>query len=110
MNDIVAGLLASTVAIKIPEDYDDACAFLVQLAEAAPDLRWNDRSRLSSFCPTQLSQTDPSYFHCIPGGGLMWDSRSWLENSIDPPIELFVDADEVFFELPDLSDFLNDLL
>lgn len=109
-NNIIDGLLECTVAIKVPDDPNETMSFLVQLAETVPNLRWNDRSRLPSFCPHQLSQINPSYFHCIPGGGLMWDSRSWLENSVKPQIELFVDADEVFFELPDLSDFLNDLL
>lgn len=109
MNDIVAGLLASTVAIKIPQSYDESHDFLVRLAEAAPDLRWNDDSPLPSFCPTQTTRGD-AYYHRSPDSGLMWDSREYLEDQGNQTITLYVDADEVFLEAPDLSDFLNDLL
>lgn len=109
MNDIVAGLLASTVAIKIPQDYDEAHAFLEQLAEAAPDLRWNDLSPLPSFCPHQTDR-DNAYYHRHPDGGLMWDSREYLEDQENQTITQYVDSEEVFLEAPDLSGFLNDLL
>ena len=40
----------------------------------------------------------------------MWDSREYLEDQENQTITLYVDADEVFLETSDLSDFLNDLL
>lgn len=106
-NDIVDGLLNNTVAIRIPDDSNDALKFLEQLSEAAPNLTWNDGTLLPEFNPKQFTLRN-NYYH-MGSYGLMWDSREFLENS-HPGITTFVNAEEVFDQAINYSNLLTDLL
>ena len=108
-NDIIDGLLNSIVAIRIPDDCDEALEFLERLSVAAPDLHWNDGGLPTEFNPIQ-SITRNYYYHKSPNErGLMYDSRDYIEEYLHH-ITTFVDADEVFNQTTDCSNLLNDLL
>lgn len=107
-NDIVAGLLDNTVAIRIPDNNNEALKFLEQLSEAAPGLTWNDGTLLTDYNPNRYGVLD-GYYHMKSGGGLMWDSRRFIEESY-PSIITFVNAEEVFDQTTDCSNILIDLL
>lgn len=108
-NDIIDGLLSGVVAIRIPDDSDEALNFLERLSEAVPDLRWNDGGLPTEFNPSQ-SATRNYYYHKSPNErGLMYDSRNYIEEYLRY-ITAFVDADEAFNQTTDCSNLLNDLL
>lgn len=107
-NDIIDGLLNNTIAIRIPDDSDEARKFLEQLSEAAPDLTWNDGTLLTEYNPRRYSDLD-GYYHTKLGGGLMWASRAFIEENF-PRITTFVNAEEVFNQATDCSNILTDLL
>ena len=107
-NDIVDGLLNMTIAIKIPDNSDEASEFLERLSEAAPDLTWNDGTPLTDYNPSRHGVLD-GYFHKRSGGGLMWDNRAFIEESY-PGMMTFVNAEEVFDQATDCSNILIDLL
>ena len=106
-NDMVAGLLNNTVAIRIPDDSNEALKFLEQLSESAPNLTWNDGTPLPDFNPRQFALRN-SYYH-MGSCGLMWNSRGFLENN-HPGITTFVNAEEVFDQATNYSNLLTDLL
>ena len=108
-NNIVDGLLSGVVAVRIPDDSDEALDFLERLSEAAPDLYWNDGGLPTEFNPVQNITRNYYYHKSQNERGMMYDSRDYIEEHLHH-ITTFVDADEVFNQTTDCSNLLNDLL
>lgn len=104
-------MLNGRVAVQIPDNHDDAEAFLEWLQANCPDLYWNDGSVLTEFCPYINIDRVPQCFHRRPDKGLMFDSNRYVAEMLSCTI---VTVDEMIAatsaKIPDVSDFLDQLL